>query len=357
MSRNRKLIFYSLIFISSFGFSVSTGSIETIWSISSFRDDDFFLKPSDIEVDLERALIYIADSGNHRVLVFDFQGKLLKIIGRKGQGPGEFSRPTGLHILEDGGLAVADFRNRRIQIFGKDGEFVKSIKTKSVQVADMIFKDNKIYTISSFGSSGYSLDMHSEKDTQPLVNILDNKGELLRSISVDDFPESHLYIRAIKHRVCLAMSRDDKLYLPHFAKNMIHVFDLEGNKISEFDRALPFKPMIPKLMIQKRVNSKVIEMGANLDYVTQEASFGSDGYLYLLTYSQSNVERGKQEPEKKNRPPHPMRIEVIDPKTYKVLKYISCDPGTKAFSLMGDNSLVYIYENNEGEITLKCIKY
>ncbi|MBA7494238.1 hypothetical protein ES702_04813 [subsurface metagenome] len=357
MNRNRKLIFYSLIFISSFGFSVSTGSIETIWSTSSFGDDDFFHRPSDMEVDSERALFYVADSGNHRILVFDFQGKLLRIIGRKGQGPAEFSKPTGLHILEDGGLAVADVGNRRIQIFGKDGKFVKSIKSKSVQVADMIFIDNKIYSISAFGSSRYRFDMHLEKDTQPLVNILNNQGNLIQSISVDNFPESHPYLRALKHRVCLALSRDGKLYIPHFAMNVIHVFDLEGNKISEFRRPLPFKPMSPKLVTQRRINSEVIEMGANLDYVTREASFGADGYLYLLTYTQSNEERGKQEPEKENRPPHPMRIEVIDPKTYKVLKYISCDPGTLTFALIGDNNLVYIYEDNEGEITLKCIKY
>jgi hypothetical protein len=72
--------------------------------------------------------------------VFNFEGKFLKIIGSKGQGPAEFSKPTGLSVLEDGGLAVADVGNSRIQIFDKDGKFVKSISVKGVQVADMIYR-------------------------------------------------------------------------------------------------------------------------------------------------------------------------------------------------------------------------
>jgi DNA-binding beta-propeller fold protein YncE len=202
------------LFVFLAGIIISEDPKKTIWSISSFGEDDFLHNPSDIEVDPQRSMIYIADSGNHRVLVFDFQGKLFKIIGSKGQGPAEFSSPSGLFILEDGGLAVADVDNNRIQIFDQAWEFVKSIKTKSVKVSDMIFKDDRIYTI------GFSLDMSSEKDTQSLVNILDNQGNLLQSISVDEYPESHPFLRAIKHRVCLALSKDGELYIPHFVNSI-----------------------------------------------------------------------------------------------------------------------------------------
>lgn len=194
MDLKRRIAIFSILLIFLAGSTFTEDPNMTIWSISSFGVDDFFHRPSDMEVDSARALIYIADYGNNRVLVFDFQGKLLRIIGRKGQGPAEFSKPSGLHIFKDGGLAVADLGNRRIQIFGKDWEFDKSIKTRSVQVADMIFIDNRIYCISAFGSSSYRLEMHPDKDIQPLVNILDDQGNLIQSISVDNFPESHPYL-------------------------------------------------------------------------------------------------------------------------------------------------------------------
>ena len=353
----RTWIVFLLITIFTSGFFLRIDTVKTIWSISYFGEDDFFHRPSDIEVDMERALVYVADSGNHRVLVFDFQGEFLKIIGNKGQGPAEFSNPTGIHILEDGKLAVADVGNLRIQIFDKDWEFVKSIKTKGVQVADMIFKDNKIYTISCFGSSGYSLDTRTEKHPQPLVQILDNQGNLIQNISVNDFPESHPFLRAIKHRVCLALSKAGKLYIPHFAMNVIHVFDLEGRKISEFDRALPFKPGAPKLIRQISGKDGSIRMQATFDFITKDAKVGPGGNLYLLTFTESYMDRTKRKSKEMDLPPHPVRIDVIDTKTYEVIRNIECDADTRAFALADESCIVYAYVDSEGEVILKCIQF
>ena len=353
-----RLIIFFCLFIFLAGIIVSEDLAKTVWSISSFGEDDFFHQPSDIEVDLHRSMIYIADSGNHRVLLFDFQGKLLKIIGRKGQGPAELLNPTGLFILEDGGLAVADVDNNRIQIFDKAWEFVKSINTKSTQVADMIFKDNKIYTISFFGSSGYSLDMDSEKDIQSLVKILDNKGDLIQSVSVDDFPESHPFLRAIKHRVCLVLSKEGKLYIPHFAMNVIHIFDLAGKKLSEFDRSLPFRPGDPKIVRQVGSKDGIIQMQATFDFITKDARMGLDGNLYLLTFTESAMDRQRPRKDKEIAlPPHPMRIDVIDTKTHEPIRHIEIDGDTRVFSLMSENHIVYVYVDSEGEVILKCIQF
>ena len=357
MNLIKRIVIFSCLFIFLAGIIVSEDPVKTLWSISSFGKDDFFHEPSDIEVDLHRSRIYIADSGNHRVLVFDFQGKLLKIIGRKGQGPAEFSKPTGLCILKDGGLAVADFGNSRIQILDGDGKFIKSISTKGFRVADLIFIDNKIYTVSTFGSSNYSLDMSSEKDNQPLINILDNQGSLIQSISVNNYPEIHPFLRAIKHRVCLAVAKEGKLYVPHFAINVIHVFDWAGKKIGQFDRPLPFKPDAPKIVQETHGKDGIYEAQATLDFITQDARIGPDGNLYLLTFTESSIDRAKRKNKGINLPPHPERIDVIDTKTHQVIRQIGIDGDTKAFAFMNENHLVYIYIDSEGEIILKCIQY
>jgi hypothetical protein len=51
-----------------------------------------------------------------------------------------------------------------------------------------------------------------------------------------------------------------------------------------------------------------------------------------------------------------MKIDVIEPITHNVLRYIYCDPGTKAFSVMDEERVVYIYEDEKEKKTLKCIK-
>jgi hypothetical protein len=221
----------------------------------------------------------------------------------------------------------------------------------------MIFHENTIYAISTFGSSGYSLDMRSEKDTQPLLNMLDNQGNLLQSISVDDYPETHPFLRAIKHRVCLAMSKDGQLYVPHFAMNVVHIFDPAGKKIAEFHRPLPFKPGVPRIIKQISNKDGAVQMQANFDFVTQEAKMAPDGSLYLLTFTESYLDRAKRKNRKMDPSPLSERIDVIDAKSQEVIRYIAIDAGAKAFALMNGNHMVYVYEDSEGKTILKCIQY
>ena len=329
---------------------------KTLWSFSSFGEDDYLYNPSDIEVDHNRSLIYIADSGNDRILVFDFDGKLQKIIGRKGQGPGEFSNPTGLDVHENGTLAVADTNNNRIQIFDSSWEFVRSINTKEVRVADLVFKDDIFYTISSYGMAGYSLALRSEKETQPLVNVLDQEGNLVQSMGVDDYPESQPFLRAIKHRVCLALSKDNKLFVPHFSMNVTHVFGQDGKKITDFDRSLPFKPADPQILQQRESKEGVVSMSATMDMVTKEAKIGPDGNLYLLTFVESYMERSKGK-DVMSLPPHPMQVDVIHTGTYKSVRSIDIDAGATSFSVLDKNRLVFIYVDDAGEVVFKCIEY
>jgi DNA-binding beta-propeller fold protein YncE len=358
MGKQRSVLFFlglTVLFVFS-AYYVWTTPSKTIWSFSSFGEEDFLHMPSDIEIDHDHSLIYIADSGNNRILVFDFDGKFQKAIGREGQGPAEFSRPSGLFIFDDGGLAVADHYNKRIQLFDKSGEFVKMISPKTVDVADLIFVDDKIYTISIYGVSGYSPQMRSEKETQPLVNVLDQEGNVIQSMSIDDFPESHPFLRAIKHRVCMVLSKDKKLLLPHFAMNVIHVFDLNGKKVSEFDRPLPYKPEPPKLIKQSSDKDGIIRMQATMDMITHDAEIGPDGSLYLLTFTESYMRRSKQE-DRDSLPPLQMRIDVIDTETQKLIRSFDIDGGARCFAVLDKNRLVYAFEDSEGELYLKCIEY
>lgn len=61
--------------------------------------------------------VYVADSGNDRIQVFDAAGRLVAAWGREGDGPGEFQRPTGVTLDGQGHAYVADFGNHRIQKF------------------------------------------------------------------------------------------------------------------------------------------------------------------------------------------------------------------------------------------------
>ena len=61
--------------------------------------------------------LYVADSGNHCVRIFDLDGNLLDTIGAAGNADGEFASPRGLAFDKNGRLYVADSGNSRVQIF------------------------------------------------------------------------------------------------------------------------------------------------------------------------------------------------------------------------------------------------
>jgi hypothetical protein len=52
--------------------------------------------------------VYVLDVGDHRVSVFGPGGRHLRDLGRRGGGPGEFLRPVGLAVGDDGVITVAD---------------------------------------------------------------------------------------------------------------------------------------------------------------------------------------------------------------------------------------------------------
>jgi PKD repeat protein/sugar lactone lactonase YvrE len=77
----------------------------------------------DIAVDSTGAL-YLADTGNHRILVFDTNGTILRQWGGLGPAPGALNNPWGLAIDRNDWVYVADYGNHRIQVFTRMGEFL-----------------------------------------------------------------------------------------------------------------------------------------------------------------------------------------------------------------------------------------
>ncbi len=70
--------------------------------------------------------VYVADSGNHRIVVFGPDGKVVAKWGSKGGAQGQFNEPWGVAVGKDGRVYVADTWNHRIQVFDSNGKFLKS---------------------------------------------------------------------------------------------------------------------------------------------------------------------------------------------------------------------------------------
>ncbi len=77
-------------------------------------------RPTGLARDAQTGLLFVADTYAHDVKVFDSSGSLVRLIGRRGDGNGEFNFPTHL-VFSRGELYVTDTLNSRVQVFDREG--------------------------------------------------------------------------------------------------------------------------------------------------------------------------------------------------------------------------------------------
>jgi trimeric autotransporter adhesin len=75
--------------------------------------------------------IYVADTGNSRIVKLDQSGRTTTTFGTKGKANGQFVMPTDIDIDLNGNIYVADTQNNRIQKLSSSGSFVWSQLIKS----------------------------------------------------------------------------------------------------------------------------------------------------------------------------------------------------------------------------------
>jgi DNA-binding beta-propeller fold protein YncE len=69
--------------------------------------------------------IFVADTGNKRILAYDPGGQKLLTFGGEGSEPGKLVEPVGLAVEPQGKiLYVADTGNHRVQSFDLEGKFL-----------------------------------------------------------------------------------------------------------------------------------------------------------------------------------------------------------------------------------------
>jgi len=84
-----------------------------------------FARPGGLAVDADGNL-YVADTLNNRIEIFDADGKFVSMFGKPGDGPGYFARPKGVAIDSDGHIWVADGVQDRVQVFNKEAQLLIS---------------------------------------------------------------------------------------------------------------------------------------------------------------------------------------------------------------------------------------
>ena len=96
-------------------------------NIGALGQEGKFISVSGIAIDDERKLIYVCDSNKHNVFVYSLEDySELRTLGERGHDEGNFNFPTNIALDSSGNLYVVDTGNFRVQIFDPEGNLVRT---------------------------------------------------------------------------------------------------------------------------------------------------------------------------------------------------------------------------------------
>lgn len=191
----------------------------------------FFYKPSTIFFDHQE--LYIAESGESRIQVYSPDGQLKRSIGGKGRGPAEFDTLIGLDLFEDQ-IYVADSFNSMIKIFDKNGKYLGGFKTPFNPVNVVVLNKEKILVTNR---------PSPRVDSEKLVYCYNSKGQLQWK-AIDSSPAQDRIFYTLINEILLKKDDAGYFYLIWKYQNK-YILKIDGNgQIIEkimLDSRYPFK--------------------------------------------------------------------------------------------------------------------
>ncbi len=131
-------------------------------------------------------LLYITDTGNSRVLVFDKDGKFVRAFGSFGAGNGQMDNPIGIIARADGTVAVADTNNARILLFSAEGQYQSAIPVadwstvRGLEAYPIFLKNGNLLVPSPTGNR--LMEMTTQGKTVRVITGI--PGDLRRPVAV-----------------------------------------------------------------------------------------------------------------------------------------------------------------------------
>jgi len=220
-------------FVRSFGSQCKLGEGEAGGCVDPDGDgplelgDGQFFEPWGIDADAQ-GNIYVSDTWNGRIQVFDNEGNFLRKWGRYGSTNGELTDanalfgPRGLAVDSGGNLLVADTGNKRIIQFTPDGELVNQVGGGGVILGR--FEEPVDVAVNQLDGSVYVSDAWNQRIQKLTANL-----EAVEEWVVPGWESQHIH-----HKPFLDVDMNGNVYTsdPEFFR--IFVFGPDGEMKSVF---------------------------------------------------------------------------------------------------------------------------
>ena len=199
--------------------------------------------------------VYVADTFNNRVQVFDKNGVFRRSWGQVGSGSGSFTRPYDVAVDGEGNIYVADTYNFRVQKFDANGSFLLQWGQKGRGTGDFAFLSG---VASGPGEMVYTVDSKLNR-----VQVFDSYGRYLRSWGrkgrgTGDFVAP----------MGLTVDSEGNVYVADSKMRRVQKFDAQGRFLVAFSDKLSYPtdvavdPVSGNVLVLDGASSHLWEMSA-----------------------------------------------------------------------------------------------
>jgi len=166
--------------------------------------------------------IYIADTGNNRVVKCDAEGGFLKEAGGFGWGEGQFNQPTSATLDYGLNLYVVDSQNKRVSRYDKNLNFISLIEPEPISDFRGL---GTLYGI-AVNSAGEIFLSDTENDWLVKLNSFLQYESIFGGFTSG--------LGALSNPGGIALDQSGKIYVADSGKRRVVVFDPFGNFLKEF---------------------------------------------------------------------------------------------------------------------------
>jgi len=249
--------------------------VRTIGGLDADEHQSFY-EPNDILLD-SAGNIYVLDSGNARIQKFDRDGRFIKTIGRRGQGPGEFRGAYYMDLDRDKNLIVADYGARRIEIISPEGLPLKTIRFRNATSPRIRFLKRDLIVVGGLSSD---LLTSTIKKLPKLFEAMDRSGKTKLT-----FGDPKDYGDSNTSWFCNAFffdkDEEDNICLSFKVQNRIEKFDPDGKLLWRADRALAYTTD----KIEKRATKTAWSQAPKMNSVSSGIAADGKGRIWVITYN------------------------------------------------------------------------
>ena len=95
--------------------------------LRAYGEDGTFIQPAGLAIDDKRKRLYVVDTHQHKVIVLNKDtGEEISTIGTRGNEVGQFNFPSYIKVDDKGNVYVVDTMNGRVQVFDPKGRFIRA---------------------------------------------------------------------------------------------------------------------------------------------------------------------------------------------------------------------------------------